>query len=105
MLEVVETPSAEKALDRLLDEDARLALTFRLAVLPEAGDLIRGGGGLRKMRWASSGKGKSGGIRVIHFTVKNERVYIVAAFAKSDRGNLTQAELKELRALLRSIGS
>ena len=73
---VVETPEFLAATRKLLTEDERAALVDHLARNPDAGDLISGTGGLRKLRWAVEGRGKRGGARVIYFfsfTVRNFR--------------------------------
>ena len=60
-----ETPVFTRQITALLDDGDYRQLQVTLALKPEAGDLIRGSGGLRKIRWAVRGRGKSGGIRVI----------------------------------------
>jgi hypothetical protein len=61
----IETPTFTRMIVALLSDDDYAALQADLAVDPERGDLIRCGGGIRKLRWAAQGRGKSGGIRVI----------------------------------------
>jgi hypothetical protein len=68
---------------------------------PEAGNLIRGGGGLRKIRWNIPGKGKRGGIRVIYYWDKlDDTFYMLTAYKKSKKENLTRNQLKILRQLV-----
>ena len=79
-------------------------LTFHLAQNPKAGDLIQGTGGVRKLRWGSKGKGKRGGGRVIHYySAKAGCVYILAAFDKSIKINLTKAERNTLKSLVKLL--
>ena len=75
---------------------------------PEAGDEISGTGGCRKVRFAISGnnKGKSGGVRTITlFSGKNLPVFLITAFGKSQRANLTMSERNQLRVIAETIVS
>lgn len=101
MIEIIETPVASRALDRLLDRRAYLGLLSALAEHPNAGARIRGGGGPRKIRWSRTGEGKRGGIRVI-YQVSGDRIYVLYAYAKNETRDLTRAQIKELRRLLES---
>lgn len=62
----IETPVFTRRLQELLDDDVYAEFQVRLAMHPDAGDLIEGAGGIRKIRVASSGRGKRGGSRVIY---------------------------------------
>ena len=68
-----------------------------IAAKPECGDVVPGGGGIRKVRFAIGGRGKSGGVRIIYY-FHNERVpvFLLAVFAKNDQSNLTKAETNML---------
>jgi hypothetical protein len=67
----------------------------------EAGAVIRGSGGCRKVRWARQGSGKSGGVRVIYFTRNTDgEVVLLTLYAKSKTDNLTGQKLKEIRRAL-----
>ncbi len=83
------------------DEDLRALQSF-LLVSPDAGDLIRGGSGLRKLRWSAQGRGKRGGARVIHYWyVPKQRVYLVYGYVKSEREDLTPEQVKVLAELMK----
>jgi len=98
---VVETPEFRRRASRLLSDDERGALIDHLAANPDAGDVIPGTGGARKVRWAAAGKGKSGGIRVITFySGPPIPVFLLAAFGKGEKANLTRAERNELHTIL-----
>ena len=72
-----------------------------LAAHPTAGDLIEGTGGVRKLRWARDGRGKSGGVRVIYyFHSESMPLYLLTMFAKNERANLSKAERNELAGLV-----
>jgi len=64
---VVELPEYVRRAERLLDDDERNNLIYFLSTHPKSGVLMQGTGGIRKLRWARKGKGKSGGVRVICF--------------------------------------
>jgi len=85
------------------DEDLRRLQNFLLAT-PDAGDVIPGGSGLRKLRWSAQGRGKRGGARVIYYRhVPKERIYLICAYAKSAQDDLTREQIKVLAQLMRDI--
>ena len=85
------------------DEDVRAMQNF-LLVMPDAGDLIRGGAGLRKLRWSAQGRGKRGGARVIYYWhVPGHRIYLIYGYVKRRTGGLTAQQLKVLRELMEEI--
>jgi hypothetical protein len=72
-------------------------VTF-LANHPDAGEIIPGTGGIRKVRWPARGQGKRGGARIIYyFRDLNMPVYLLAAYAKGEKINLTASEKKAMR--------
>ena len=84
----------------MLSEEERRDLINFLAYNPDAGDILRGTGGIRKIRWAREGEGKSGGIRVVYFFHSLDTpLFALSAFAKNEKTNLTQAECNELKEL------
>lgn len=103
-IEFIETPIFTKQIKALATDDELRQLQVELIAQPEKGDLIQGTGGLRKIRMARSKQGKSGGARVIYFLATSERIYLVFAYPKSEKDNLTpteKAELKKLTKLLK----
>jgi hypothetical protein len=101
LLTVVESPIFQKLWPLYWGEDERGEFAAYIAAKPEVGDLIVGSGGLRKVRWARQGTGKSGGVRIIYL-VRTElgEVYLLTMFAKSKHENLPLAVLKEIRRAL-----
>jgi hypothetical protein len=100
----IETPTFTRMIVALLPDDEYAALQADLAVDPERGDLIRGGGGIRKLRWAAQGRGKSGGIRVIYYWVRqDDRILMLIAYPKSRKDTLTAAETAALRRLVKEL--
>jgi hypothetical protein len=101
---VVETDEFLRATKKLMDDAARAELVGLLACNPTAGDLIQGTGGVRKIRWGLEGRGKRGGARVIYFFHDMDMpLFVLEAFAKNDRANLTKSECHELRQVTELI--
>lgn len=97
----VESPTFTTLVRELLSDDSYAALQVHLAAHPDAGDVIRGTQGLRKVRWASEGRGKSGGVRVIYFhVVSADQIRMVLIYPKSAKVDLTQADKKRLNRML-----
>ena len=87
-----------------LDDHEYLSLQVYLAEHPEAGDLIEDTGGLRKTRWAAKGKGKSGGVRVIYYWMREaDQTYMLAIYPKSAKDDLTDEETATLRQLVKEL--
>ena len=101
MLTVAETQEYIRRAEKLLSEDERREIVSYLALHPKAGDLIEGTGGIRKLRWARGGRGKSGGVRVVYY-VHSELMplYLLTLFAKNERANLSKAERNDLAELV-----
>lgn len=94
---VVETPPYLADAVRLFSEAERAAIVDAVSDDPHCGVVIVGTGGVRKMRVAASGRGKSGGARVIYlFGGRDVPIFLLAVFAKNERSDLTQAERNEL---------
>ena len=86
----------------LLDSESYRLLQLRLVADPEAGRLIPGTGGLRKIRWQGSGRGKRGGVRVIYYwAVRDAVVLMLLMYGKNEQDDLTAAQKKVLVALVR----
>ena len=104
MQTVAETPEFARKIRKLVGDADYRALIAYLAEHPQAGDVMRGTGGIRKLRWARDGAGKSGGVRVIYY-VHDERIplYLLTVFGKNEKAKISQAErntLAQLAALL-----
>ena len=71
---------------------------------PDAGDLVRGGAGLRKVRWALPGGGKSGGIRVLYYWRANaDKIYLLFLFGKRERSDLAPVQVRELAKYVKEL--
>ena len=87
---------------KLLSDEEYRRLQLALFLRPEFGRIIRQSGGLRKVRWSLTGKGKSGGIRVIYYwDPPGETFYMLLPYAKNKQEDLTAQQLKALGRLVR----
>jgi hypothetical protein len=98
---VVETDRFLKDARTLMPESERMKLVAFVAMDPKAGDLIPQTGGVRKLRWALPGKGKRGGARVIYYFHSEQLpVFLLAAYGKNEKANLTKAERNAMAKLV-----
>lgn len=100
-MEFLETSVFTKLIQKLISDEEYRLLQLQLSVRPESGDIIKGSGGIRKLRWAGSGRGKRGGIRVIYYSItEDEQVYMLFAYPKNKKDDLTSDQLKQLKQLV-----
>jgi mRNA-degrading endonuclease RelE of RelBE toxin-antitoxin system len=98
-----ETVLFTKQVVQKLDDSEYLELQSALILRPDLGDLIPESGGLRKLRWVESrrGKGKRGGVRVIYYWyAPDELIYFLLMYSKGEQDDLSAAEKKALRQLI-----
>jgi mRNA-degrading endonuclease RelE of RelBE toxin-antitoxin system len=99
-VEFIESNIFEKQVDGLLSDDEFAMFQGFLFSNPKAGAVIQGTGGLRKVRWAIQGRGKSGGVRVIYFYVTAAaEIRLIAIYRKGIKDDLNAAEKKTLKKL------
>lgn len=97
---VVELPQYIRRSEHLLDEKARNDIIDYLAAHPKAGKIMKGAGGIRKIRWKREGRGKSGGVRVIYYFYDNTMpLFLLTVFGKNEKDNLSGAERNQLAVL------
>lgn len=97
---VLQLPKFKAEATRLVGTDGIEALAVYLIDHPDAGDVIPGSGGARKLRWAAKGKGKRGGARIIYlYVVFAARIYLIQCYAKNVKTDLTADEKKQLRQI------
>jgi hypothetical protein len=71
---------------------------------PEQGDIIKGGGGIRKLRFALQGVGKRGGARVIYYWLRDDgQIYMLLIYPKSKKDDLTDQEVAVLREFVKEL--
>jgi hypothetical protein len=98
---IVETRGFTARIHELLPDDDYQLLQLELVRQPEAGRVIPGTGGLRKLRWAASGRGKRGGARVIYFWhAKSQHILMLFIYPKNERSDLTAAQRQALRKVV-----
>ncbi|MGB5496943.1 MAG: type II toxin-antitoxin system RelE/ParE family toxin [Sedimenticolaceae bacterium] len=97
----LETSVFTKSIQSLLSDEEYRWLQNHLVRFPEAGDLIKGSGGLRKIRWKLEGRGKRGGVRVIYYwATSDDQLFMLFAYAKNEQGDLTKEQLLVLKKLV-----
>lgn len=93
----IETSKFTEILSDYLSDDDYRGLQSYLLQKPDAGDIVRGSGGVRKVRWASAGKGKSGGVRAIYYWKKSEHeIWMLTMYSKSERATIPGHILKQI---------
>ncbi len=98
---IVETPIFTKRVTTILGLDDYMLLQKELVLRPESGKIIPGSGGLRKMRWTGSGRGKRGGSRLIYYYMRDDKVILMLfIYAKNETENLTKDQIKVLRSIV-----
>jgi mRNA-degrading endonuclease RelE of RelBE toxin-antitoxin system len=94
---IKETSVFTRRVAELLDAESYRFLQLRLVTEPEAGDLIRGSGGLRKIRWQGSGRGKRGGVRVIYYwAVRRDVILMLLIYGKNEQDDLSEEQKRRL---------
>ena len=100
----VETSLFTRLLADHLSDDEYRSLQSHLIAHPEAGPIIKGSGGVRKVRWRSGGKGKSGGVRVIYYwATAVDQVYMLTLYGKGEKENLSATDLRKVTRLLEEL--
>lgn len=98
MFTFVETSTFERLLPLYLDDDEYAELQQYMIEHLDAGDIVRGSGGVRKLRWKRRGTGKSGGVRVIYFVrYRPAEIWLLALYAKAVKAAMPAHILKQLK--------
>lgn len=99
----IETSNFTKLLPNYLTDEEYRALQVHLLNAPEAGDLIRGSGGVRKVRWAPFGSGKSGAVRVVYYLKKTKhQIWLLTLYQKSEQDSIPSHLLKKIVEALKN---
>jgi len=99
LLTVVELETFLRAVEKVWSEDERAEFVDHIAGSPEAGDVIPGTGGLRKIRWGRQGSGRRGGVRVVYYYYNmSAPLYLLTAYAKAAREDISPEEKRTLTA-------
>ncbi len=100
-MEFRETSIFTKRVTDLLSDEAYAELQSMLRSRPDAGSVIRGSGGIRKLRWKTASSGKRGGLRIIYYRyVSAERIYMLLLYKKNEQEDLTPRQLRLLRQVI-----
>lgn len=100
----VETKLFTQLVKEYLSDDEYRELQQHLMEDPEIGNIIRGGGGVRKVRWSRKGMGKSGGIRTIYYWAKaRDEIYMLTMYSKSEKENIDAKTLAQIAKNLEGI--
>ncbi|MEB6223928.1 type II toxin-antitoxin system RelE/ParE family toxin [Pantoea anthophila] len=102
-IEFIETPMFTRQIKQIATDEELRELQRELIESPEKGDLIQKTGGLRKIRMATGNQGKSSSARVIYFLATAEVIYLVMAYPKNLKENLTDAEKAVLKKLTQKL--
>lgn len=98
---IIETTVFTRRIQDLLSDDAYRELQAELVKRPDAGSLIPGSGGLRKVRWGYQHQGKRGGVRVIYYwALQNEQILMLFVYPKNETDDLSPAQLRALRQVV-----
>jgi len=100
-MKIIETQIFTQRVREILDDEEYRALQNALVLNPESGKIIPGSGGIRKMRWSGSGRGKRGGARVIYYWFKEQdNLLMLLIYAKKEKDDLTKAQLRVLKSIV-----
>ena len=104
MLVFIETKLFTQLVKKYLSDDEYRELQQYIMKNPEVGNIVRGSGGIRKLRWAREGRGKSGGIRTIYYWAKaRDQVYMLTIYSKSEKENIDKKTLAQIAKELESV--
>jgi len=99
----IETSIFTREIQWLLPDESYRMLQSVLMLRPDAGSVIRGSGGLRKIRWNLPGSGKRGALRVIYFWSPPDTIFMLFPYRKTDQEDLTSEQLKLLRKMVKEF--
>ena len=98
----IETPIFTRVIAEIIDDESYGVLQLGLMLRPTQGSVLKGSGGLRKLRWAKPGAGKRGGVRIIYYWVPSESTfYMLYAYSKNEQADLTPAQARRLGQVVR----
>jgi mRNA-degrading endonuclease RelE of RelBE toxin-antitoxin system len=102
-MEIKETPLFTRRVPELMDDDDYALLQAALIVNPQLGAVIPGMGGIRKVRWSGSSRGKRGGTRVIYFAaIARDTILMLYIYPRNEQEDLSEAQKKALRGVVRA---
>jgi len=100
-MRIIETPIFTKRVKEILSEEEYRLFQIKLIDDPEAGNIIKSSGGIRKIRWSGSGRGKRGGSRILYYWFNTQGVLLMLfIFKKNESDDLTKVQLKQLGTIV-----
>ena len=103
-MEFIETSTFTKLVYTYLTEEEYLGLQGFLVRHPETGKVVRGSGGVRKLRWAAAGKGKSGGVRIIYYYKKQDgEIWLLTIYGKNVMENIPAHVLRRIAEEIKNV--
>ena len=103
-LEFIETSGFSAVRDKYFSDVQFHLLQLFLMANPGAGSVIRGSGGVRKVRWGVEGRGKRGGLRVIYYWIAgDDQIFLITVYRKSEVSDLSNTAIKQIRKLIREL--
>ncbi|MBF0291420.1 MAG: type II toxin-antitoxin system RelE/ParE family toxin [Nitrospinae bacterium] len=100
-MEFVETSLFTRIAGQYLSDEELARLQAYITKRPDAGAVIKGSGGLRKLRWNAGGKGKRGGARIIYYwLVRDDQIFLLTIYGKNEMSDLTRAEVEALSRIV-----
>jgi mRNA-degrading endonuclease RelE of RelBE toxin-antitoxin system len=98
VLTFIETKLFTSLIRQYLSDDEYSALQQALVARPEAGNVIRGSGGVRKLRWGIAGRGKRGGVRVVYYVMsRRDEIWMLTIYAKSEEAGIPGHILRKIK--------
>jgi hypothetical protein len=103
-LGVIETSGFSAIRDKYFSDVQFHLLQLFLMANPGAGNIIRGSGGVRKLRWGVQGRGRRGGLRVIYYWIASDyQIFLITVYRKSEVSDLSSTAIKQIRKLIREL--
>ena len=100
-MRIIETSTFTKRVEEILSEEEYGLFQIKLIGDPKAGNIIQGSGGIRKIRWSGSGRGKRGGSRILYYWFDKQGLLLMLfIFKKNESDDLTRAQLKALKTIV-----
>jgi len=103
-LEFIETSQFSRLREKYLDDARFNLLQLYLMESPDAGDVIPGSGGVRKLRWGTKGRGKQGGLRVVYYWItRDDQILFLTLYGKSEAKDLSRDAIRAMRQLIKPL--
>jgi mRNA-degrading endonuclease RelE of RelBE toxin-antitoxin system len=100
-MRIIETPIFTKRVKEILSDEEYRLFQIKLINDPESGNIIKGSGGIRKIRWSGSGRGKRGGSRILYYWYNTQGVLLMLfIFKKNESDDLTKSQLNDLKMIV-----